>query len=108
MLINWRAVRGNFCIVKRSYYSYYSHMRETAARDAKNRFGRLLDAAQSAPVRVTKNGRAVVVMMSVQHYERLRGAAWEQLAETMDRLGSDASAKGLTDATLDALLTDES
>ena len=108
MLINWRKTRGNFCVVKRSYYSYSSYMRETAARDAKNRFGRLLDAAQSAPVRVTKNGRAVVVMMSVQHYERLRGAAWEQLAETMDRLGREASAKGLRDGTLDALLADES
>jgi len=50
-------------------------MREIAARDAKNRFGQLLDAAQSAPVRVTKKGRAVSVMMSVQHYERLRGVA---------------------------------
>ena len=83
-------------------------MREIAARDAKNRFGRLLDAAQNAPVRVTRNGRAVVVMMSVQHYERLRGAAWEQLAETMDSLGREATAKGFTDTTLDALLTDES
>ena len=50
-------------------------MRKIAARDAKNRFGYLLDAAQSAPVPVTKNGRAVGVMMSMQHYERLRGAA---------------------------------
>ena len=48
-------------------------MRKIAAKDAKNRFGYLLDAAQSAPVRVTKNGRAVGVMMSMQHYERLRG-----------------------------------
>lgn len=83
-------------------------MRETAAKDAKNRFGRLLDAAQNAPVRVTRNGRPIVVLMSVQHYERLRGAAWERLTETMDRLGRDAYAKGLTDATLEALLADES
>ena len=34
-------------------------MKEVAAREAKNRFGHLLDAAQSAPVRVTKKGRAV-------------------------------------------------
>ena len=58
-------------------------MRKIAARDAKNRFGYLLDAVQSAPVRVTKNGRAVGVMMSMQHYERLRGAAWERLTMTM-------------------------
>ena len=62
-------------------------MRKMAARDAKNRFGYLLDAAQSAPVRVTKNGRAVGVMMSMQHFERLRGAAWERLTNDDGRLG---------------------
>ncbi|MCY4549061.1 MAG: type II toxin-antitoxin system Phd/YefM family antitoxin [Defluviicoccus sp.] len=82
-------------------------MKEIAARDAKNRFGQLLDAAQSAPVRVTRNGRAVGVMMSVQQYERLRGAAWERLTATMDALGEEASAKGLTQAGLEALLADE-
>ncbi len=83
-------------------------MKEIAARDAKNRFGRLLDAVQSAPVRVTKKGRAVGVMMSVQQYERLRGAAWERLTVTMDALGREASANGLTEAGLEALLADES
>ena len=83
-------------------------MKEMAAKDAKNRFGRLLDAAQSAPVRVTRNGRSVGVMMSVQQYERLRGAAWERLTATMDALGKEASARGLTEAGLEALLADES
>ena len=83
-------------------------MKEIAARDAKNRFGLLLDAAQSGPVRVTKKGRAVGVMMSMQHYERLRGAAWERLTSTMDALGKQASAKGLTDSGLETLLADES
>ena len=83
-------------------------MKEMAAKDAKNRFGRLLDAAQSAPVRVTRNGRSVGVMMSVQQYERLRGAAWERLTATMDALGREASARGLTEAGLEALLADES
>ena len=82
-------------------------MKEITARDAKNRFGSLLDAVQSAPVRVTKKGRAVGVMMSVQHYERLRGAAWEGLTMTMDALGEEASANGLTEAKLKALLTDK-
>ena len=82
-------------------------MREIAARDAKNRFGNLLDAAQSAPVRVTRKGRAVGVMMSVQHYERLRGAVWERLTATMDALGEEASTNGLTEAGLETLLADE-
>ncbi len=83
-------------------------MKDIPARDAKNRFGQLLDAAQSAPVRVTKKGRAVGVMMSMQQYEGLRGAAWERLSATMDALGAEAAERGLTDADLDTLLTDES
>ena len=95
-------------IVGHGYFGYYSLMKEIAARDAKNRFGLLLDDAQRAPVRVTKKGRAVGVMMSMQHYERLRGAAWERLTATMDALGRQASANGLTDAGLEAFLADES
>lgn len=75
-------------------------MREITARDAKNRFDHLLDPAQSAPVRVTKKGRPVGVMMSVQQYERLRGAAWTRVTETVDRLAAEAAASGLTDARL--------
>ena len=85
-----------------------ARMNEMTARDAKNRFGQLLDAAQRAPVRVTKNGRAVTIMLSVQHYERLRGAAWERLTATMDRMSEEASANNLTDAKLDELLANES
>ena len=83
-------------------------MKRMAAREAKNRFGTLLDDAQGAPVCVTKNGRAVGVMMSMPHYERLRGAAWERLTATMDALGEEAFANGLTEARLEALLPDES
>ncbi len=83
-------------------------MKEIAAREAKNRFGHLLDAAQNAPVRVTRKGRAVGVMMSVQQYERLRGAAWERLTATTDALGGEASANGLTEPGLEALLADAS
>ena len=83
-------------------------VKEIAARDARNRFGLLLDAARSAPVRVTRKGKAVGVMMSLQHYEQLRGAAWERLAAVMDALGEEASGNGLTDARLEALLADES
>lgn len=82
-------------------------MNEIAAREAKNQFGRLLDAAQTAPVRLTKKGRPVAVLMSLQQYERLRGAAWARLTETMDRMGAEATARGLTKAKLDALLADD-
>lgn len=83
-------------------------MKEIAAKDARNRFGQLLDAVQTTPVRVTQKGRSVGVMMSMQHYERLRGIAWERLTNTMDTLGAEASGNGLTEAELVALLADES
>lgn len=83
-------------------------MLETTARNAKDRFGQFLDAALRSPVRVTRNGHAVAVMMSVEHYERLRGAAWERLTATMDAMGAEASERRLTDAKLQALLADES
>ena len=35
-------------MAKGGYCGYYGYMKEVAAREAKNRFGHLLDAAQSA------------------------------------------------------------
>ncbi len=35
------------------------------AKEAKNKFGQLLDSAQRAPVTITKNGRAVAMMLSL-------------------------------------------
>ncbi len=39
------------------------------ALDAKNNFGALLDKAQREPVTISKNGRPVAVVMSVETYE---------------------------------------
>lgn len=83
-------------------------MQVTTARDAKNRFGQLLDLAQRRPVAITKNGRAVTVMLSVDQYERLRGAAWARLADVMDSISAEAATNELTEATLEALLADDS
>lgn len=46
-------------------------MKVMSAKDAKNAFGLLLDNARAEPVTVEKHGRAVVVVMSVEEYERL-------------------------------------
>lgn len=51
-----------------------SHTDTMSARDAKNHFGELLDAARSAPVHITKNGRAVAVMLSLDEYRRFEAA----------------------------------
>ncbi|WP_291321262.1 type II toxin-antitoxin system Phd/YefM family antitoxin [Desulfonatronospira sp.] len=83
-------------------------MKEISAREAKNNFGRFLDLAQSEPVRVTKRGRAAGVFMSEAQFQRLRGAAWEQMDATMDAMRKEAEAKGLTDEILEQMLSNES
>jgi prevent-host-death family protein len=47
-------------------------MKTISAKDAKNGFGRLIDTARAEPVTVEKHGRGVVVVMSVEEYERLK------------------------------------
>ena len=83
-------------------------MKEISAREAKNQFGRFLDLAQSEPVRVTKHGRTAGVFMSEEQFQRLRGAAWEQLSLTVDSMRSEAETKGLSDEILNKLLSNES
>jgi prevent-host-death family protein len=46
-------------------------LQHISAREAKNRFGRLIDEARAAPVAIDKHGRAVVIVLSVEEYERL-------------------------------------
>lgn len=46
-------------------------MQSMSARDAKNSFGKLIDLARAEPVAIEKHGRAVVVVLSVEAYERL-------------------------------------
>ncbi|MGP1354623.1 MAG: type II toxin-antitoxin system Phd/YefM family antitoxin [Parasphingopyxis sp.] len=46
-------------------------MKTLSAKDAKNRFGYLIDTARREPVSIEKHGRAVVVVLSVETYETL-------------------------------------
>jgi prevent-host-death family protein len=46
-------------------------MKSMSAKDAKNAFGLLLDTARAEPVSIEKHGRRVVVVLSVEEYERL-------------------------------------
>ena len=82
-------------------------MRTVSAIDAKNRFGQLLEAAQREPVTVTKQGRPAAVVLSVEDYERMRGAANARLLDSVRRMQEEAAGAGLTEEVLDELLTDE-
>ena len=58
-------------------------MHRMSARDAKNSFGRLIDLARAEPIAIEKYGRSVVVVLSVEEYERLTGKA-EKLRATVE------------------------
>jgi prevent-host-death family protein len=44
-------------------------MKTVAAKDAKNRFGQLIDDAQRGPVTIEKNGRPYAVVQSYERFE---------------------------------------
>lgn len=46
-------------------------MKAMSAREAKNGFGLMIDTARAEPVLIEKHGRGVVVVISVEEYERL-------------------------------------
>ncbi|MCR9193972.1 MAG: type II toxin-antitoxin system Phd/YefM family antitoxin [Hyphomonas sp.] len=46
-------------------------MKTMSAREAKNSFGLMIDTARAEPVLIEKHGRGVVVVVSVEEYERL-------------------------------------
>lgn len=82
-------------------------MKTITAKDAKTKFGQLLDMAIREPVSVTRNGRQVAVILSTQDFERLAAfedAWWTALAERNEQDGyrsaeeSEAFHKAMLDA----------
>ena len=73
-------------------------MKTMPAAQAKTQFGLLIDTAQREPVTISKKGRPVAVMMSMQEYEkhealkldRLRG----EVQKGLDQLNSGETVDG--------------
>ena len=63
-------------------------MRNIAAREAKTRFGELLDTAQREPVAIEKHGRRVAVVLSAEAYDEIETMKREQLRAEL-RVGTD-------------------
>ncbi len=79
-------------------------MTSMAAKDAKNRFGQLLDSAQRGPVSIEKHGRPVAVMISQEEFERMEVLKLESLRHEMQRGLDDVKAGRVVDG--EALLKD--
>ena len=87
---------------------YDALMQTFSASDAADRFAELLQATRRAPVTVVDHGRPAAVVLAIEDYARLRGAAWDRLEATMSKARNDARDRGLTDELLESLLADES
>jgi len=67
-------------------------MKAIAAREAKNRFGTLMDTAQREPVAIEKHGRPVAVLMSVEEYKTIKFSRLQfELKAGIDQLDGDES-----------------
>jgi prevent-host-death family protein len=60
-------------------------METIAAADAKTNFGALLDKAQRGPVTISKNGRAVAVLMSADAYQEQQQLKLEVLRREIQK-----------------------
>jgi len=60
-------------------------METIAAADAKTNFGALLDKAQRGPVTISKNGRAVAVLMSAEAYDEQQQLKLEVLRREIQK-----------------------
>ena len=88
-------------------HGHNGDMRRISDIDAKNRFGQLLDAVRRQPVTVTKKGRPAAVMLTIQDYERMQGAARQRLLDTIDQMHQEAAAKGLSEGEMDQLQNEQ-
>ena len=66
-------------------------MKTMSAREAKNAFGLMIDTARAEPVCIEKHGRGVVVVVSVEEYERLSERG-KRTNRTRNELGSGGNA----------------
>jgi prevent-host-death family protein len=81
-------------------------MTTISATQAKQRFAELIDAAQRGPVRIQRHGRDIVVLTSVEEYNRLREDRWAEFNRLAAIAAEQAKSNGLTEEILAEILAE--
>ena len=81
-------------------------MRYVSASEAKQRLAALLDEAQREPVTIRRQNRDVAVVVSSADYQRLTRNNVEEFQRFCDRISEAAKVRGMTEETLDKVLSD--
>lgn len=66
-------------------------METLTSNQAKTQFGDLLLKVQRAPVEISRNGKAVAVMLSMEDYRALETLKMTQLQQKMQRAQNDVT-----------------
>lgn len=72
-------------------------MQTLTANDAKRNFGELLLSAQRAPVKISKNSKDAVVVMSIQDFEALEAMKVNYLKQCFDCAEKDLDSHQVVD-----------
>jgi len=82
-------------------------MRAISASEAKQNLAAVLDSVQREPVMIRRQNRDTAVVLSPAEYNRLRRLNISEFQEFCDRISKRATAQGLTEEKLTALLADD-
>ena len=71
-------------------------MKRMSTTSARARFSHLLELAQSEPVRITRHGREVAIVMSPEEFRRMAEAARRNVNPAVERLHAESAKRWAT------------